>query len=1168
MFLRALRMKGFKSFSRQTELVFEPGVAVVIGPNGSGKSNIADAVMWVLGEQSPTSIRGSSMQDLIFAGSDGRRAAAAAEVELVFDNADGALSVPTPEVSIGRRIVRGGETTYTINRAVCRLTDVIELTAEMGLGREMHSIIGQGKVETLLAAKPDERRALVEEAAGLGRYKRRRERSQIKLREVRRNLERARDLEREASLQLAPLRRQANAAETLRAIENELAETRGCLLTGEIVALDERLAEEREAVASVADRRAALDERLAQTEKARLAEEESFARDVRERERRAGRALRARYLGDRLAGCRRLIAQRGALLDEMRRAAEAERESLAAELENAASSAAPAPEGDDLSVFEATLAVAREAHDKAAALLATARADLGQRRSAGAHQELELETLTARRERTERRRAAVSGDATRLAGDVDGNAATRAALLAEEQAANARVDEAAAALSAAEAAADEAGEAAAAAAADHARVTAAWQQLAAERSGVEADLEHAGASLSELREVDAEVLRAVERYPGVVELSAALSCERGYELALAAALAQYPGTLAVSSSEDQWSVLEALRSAGVSLARLLAPARRGRGRVSSAFPGAVPLADRVTVDVGDRLQHVLAEVVVVSDLTAVPDTFEGLAVTRDGSYYRPSTGQLGLAAGVPAALVIERRARLEALVERLDAVKAREARESVAAAAARTRSESLAAARADATAALEAAATALDEARRRTGSAAAQRRGADEQAGRLDESLSAARREAESLEAELAALADGVAACERDTAAAHAALRVSEAAAAAAEAAHLDALSAFTRARVDLDERRARAQRGADERARGERRLESVRRRLRDIEGRLRSVPGATEACADVVAALEALQGNVEPLIERLSDEAGEAEERVRDRVAARRLAEDEVALRHEVDELGESRGAALVAVARLEERRAELAARFDQVAAALETSVFEAPQDDAEAASLRARLERLERRRDGVGPVNPLAEAECARLSEHVEFLREQRKDLEHSLDETETLIAELTQRIEVDFDQTFAVVQGNFAHMVGILFPGGSGRLVTVPGEGDEPSGIAIEVKPARKLGRKLALLSGGERSLVALAFLLALLLSRTCPLYILDEVEAALDDINIGLFVSLVRDYRAKTQFLIITHQKRTMEAADLLYGVTMGPDGTSQVVSARMAEEEIDHEAGVT
>ncbi len=332
MYLRSLRMKGFKSFARQTELLFEPGVAVVIGPNGSGKSNIADAVMWVLGEQSPTSIRGSSMQDVIFAGSDGRRAAATADVELTFDNSDGTLPIPTPEVSIGRHVARGGETTYTINKAACRLTDILELTAEMGLGREMHSIVSQGKVESLLAAKPEERRALIEEAAGLGRYKRRRERSEIKLREVRRNLERARDLEREAGLQLTPLRRQANAAETLRGVEQELAETRGRLLSGELEQLEQRLAGEREALAGVAARRAAIDERLAQTEEARLAEEEAFARDLRERERRAGRALRARYLGDRLAGCRRLIGQREALLDEVRRAAETERAGLLAEL--------------------------------------------------------------------------------------------------------------------------------------------------------------------------------------------------------------------------------------------------------------------------------------------------------------------------------------------------------------------------------------------------------------------------------------------------------------------------------------------------------------------------------------------------------------------------------------------------------------------------------------------------------------------------------------------------------------------------------------------------------------------------------------------------------------------------------------------------------------------
>ena len=231
---RRLRLKGFKSFPRQTELVFEPGVGVIIGPNGSGKSNLADAVIWALGEQSPSTVRGSSMQDVIFAGSDGRRASGAAEVELTFDNADGALPLPTPEVSVMRRVTRDGSSHYSINQSTCRLTDIVELLAKVGLGKELHSIIGQGKVESFLAGKPEDRRSQIEEAAGLGAYKRRRERAELKLREVRRNLERAQLLEREVGSQLTPLRRQATAAEQLRTVETEIAETRGRLLSGDL----------------------------------------------------------------------------------------------------------------------------------------------------------------------------------------------------------------------------------------------------------------------------------------------------------------------------------------------------------------------------------------------------------------------------------------------------------------------------------------------------------------------------------------------------------------------------------------------------------------------------------------------------------------------------------------------------------------------------------------------------------------------------------------------------------------------------------------------------------------------------------------------------------------------------------------------------------------------
>ncbi len=655
-----------------------------------------------------------------------------------------------------------------------------------------------------------------------------------------------------------------------------------------------------------------------------------------------------------------------------------------------------------------------------------------------------------------------------------------------------------------------------------------------------------------------------EAFPGVAAVADAVACERGYELALGAALAQYPGTLTVGRGEDHWSLLEALRAAGVRLVRLLVPVTDPRREPPQSFPGAVALLDKVTIDVESDLERALADAVIVDDLSAVPASFTGLAVTREGAYYRPSSGLLGLAAGVPAALLVERRARLETLVERRDALRAREARETVAVARARASAEALAVARATATRGLGEALSALEAARRADAATAAATRALQDRLERSHEANARARAELASLTGESDPLDETLAATGIALAAARVAVGEAEGLAAAAEAAHAATLAELTRARIELDERRAHAERVADEQARARRRIESARARLRDVAARLAALPAGSAACAETITVLDALQARIEPLVERLVAEAGEAEGRVRERGEARRLADEEATLRREADELGERRATAQVGAARLEERRDELAARFDEVAAALETAVFTPPADEAEAAALRVRVERLERRREGVGPVNPLAEAECARLQEHVDFLREQRKDLERSLEETERLIVELTQRIEGDFEATFAVVRENFVHMVGILFPGGHGRLMPVPGDDGQPAGVAIEVKPARKLGRKLTLLSGGERSLVALAFLLALLLSKTCAFYILDEVEAALDDINIGLFVSLVREYKTRTQFLIITHQKRTMEAADLLYGVTMGPDGTSHVVSARMAEEEIDRE----
>ena len=1159
MYLKALRLKGFKSFPKQTELLFEPGVGVIIGPNGSGKSNLADAVIWALGEQSPTTIRGSSMQDVIFAGSDGRRASGSAEVELTFDNGDGSLPLPTPEVSVMRRVQRDGSSHYSINQSTCRLTDIVELLAQVGLGKELHSIIGQGKVESFLAGKPEDRRSQIEEAAGLGAYKRRRERAELKLREVRRNLERALLLEREVGSQLAPLRRQATAAEQLRTLETEMAETRGRLLTGDLVALDGELQARREELAGVDRDRAGHEGGLARVAAARAREEETFAKKLAERERNARRLLRARVLDGRLESVRRLAEQRQHLLDEVERAATAERERLVAELVGRPEERDDETWPQEERRLAAELEQAEAEHARVSAVLEQAREAVSERRAALDRLAVERESALATSARLERRREALSGEQERLTAHHEAMSAEVAVKAGEERDAVAAEAAAREALRAAEAAAAAAAAAVVAASREVTEAEDAHRATLVERRGLEAEADHLRAALIDMEDVGGEVLEVAGEFPGTVSLAGSVSCEPGYERALAAALSQLSGALAVPDGVDQWSLLDALKRAGVGLVRLVVPARR---RPSVAFPGAAPLADKVSFGEHDGLEGALADVVIIDDLRAVPAEFTGLAVTREGEYYRPAEGQIGLAGGVPAALLLERRAQLERLGEKLAAVSAREAREEAAVTLAGRRHAAAREAAGAASGAERESRIAAETAERTLAQVRARRRD-------LEEHLQRDRRSVEGIAAELAEAAAGKEAA--DEAAAGALLQAEQARPAAgdaeaalreAESAHSTSLALVTRGRVELDERRAAASRAAERREAMRRRAAADRQRLEELDRRLAEIPGVREACTGVEARTGALRAHSTRLIAQLDvgDEGAGLE-----RGELRKLADEESRLRRRLEDAGERRTVVQVALARLEDRRNELAAGLDVVSEQLDQAGFAPPVDEAEQMSLRERVERLARRRDRLGPVNPLAEAECAELSERAAFLREQRRDLEKSIDDLEALIKELTAQVDAEFAATFDAVQVQFSHMVEVLFPGGRGSLKLVEPDDEHPQGgVAVEVKPAKKLGKRLQLLSGGERALVAIAFLMALVLARPCPFYILDEIEAALDDVNIGRLVQLLRDYRERTQFVMITHQKRTMEAADVLYGVTMGSDGASQVVSARMAEEEIDRE----
>ncbi len=1162
MYLKALRLKGFKSFARQTCLLFEPGVGVIVGPNGSGKSNLADAVIWALGEQSPTSLRSGSMQDVIFAGSDGRRPLAGAEVELTFDNADGSLPLPSDDVSVMRRVTRDGASQYFINHSACRLTDLVELLAPLGLGKELHSIIGQGKVEAFLAGKPEDRRAQIEEAAGLGAFKRRRERAELKMREVRRNLERVALLEREVGAQLTPLRRQATAADQLAALESEMGQMRGRLLTGSIFALDGELRDRRDELAALDGRRLHGEEGLALVATARGREEEAFARRLAERERRAQRLLRARMMETRLETGRRLTEQRLRLATEMERAFEAERQRLLHELAGSSLE----PDGDESSVaeqhLEAEVETALAAHTDATARLHGARELLSTRRSALNRMTLERESALAAAARLERRQEALSEEELHLRAQKRHLTDEAAEAESAEAGAEATTMAAAADLRSATEAAEAAAREAALAAGGAAEIEGRHQATAFAARAAAAEIEHLRAALRDIEDVDHDVLSVAKAYPGAVPLAEALNCVPGYERALAAALSQATGALAVPTEVDHWSLFGALRDAGIGLVRLVVG--RADVRRPPVFPGSVPLLTKVDTGGRDELERALADVVLVDDLRAVPDSFPGLAVTRDGAFYRPLAGQMGLAGGLPAALLLERRAALTRLQHELDDLERSMTGDELALAAARQRSQEAADASASAAAAEQIARAAADTAGRGLAAVRARRRDLEMAIARTEPAIEAIAGE----RAEIRAAAES-AGSEAAEALFHAErLRpdheAAEAEVVAAEEACAESQTFFTRRRVELEERRAAAQRAAARLEATRRHVAVARARLEELEAHLTDLPRVRALCASLSTRIAAVRSHTAGLIGEL-EPAEQAETEV-NRTELRALADREAALRQELDDVSERRVTVQVALTRLEDRRQELAVALEAVSERTECAGFSPPADDAEEQSLHERLDRLGRRRDRLGPVNPLAAEECAELDERAGFLREQRRDLEQSVRDLEQLIQDLTGRVDAEFAETFAAVREQFTHMVAVLFPGGRGSLDLVePSEKNGPGGVSVQVKPAKKLGQRLQLLSGGERSLVAIAFLMALVLARPSPLYILDEIEAALDDVNIGRLVQLLREYRERTQFIVITHQKRTMDAADVLYGVTMGPDGASQVVSARMAEAAIERES---
>jgi chromosome segregation protein len=1109
MHLKSLTLKGFKSFPERTRLDFGPGVSVVVGPNGSGKSNVTDALLWAMGEQSPLAIRGSSMQDVIFGGGRGMQARSSAEVEIVLDNSDGTLDVPLSEISIVRRLDRSGEGEYRLGGARCRLVDVIEVLSDTGLGKETHSVISQGRVEAIVMSKPRDRRLLIEEAAGLGKHRKRRRRAQLKLERTQENLDRALDVEREARTRLRPLKRQAEAAELHERLERQSLEARLELAREAVRFTREQLLDAEDGVRAARAAREQIDSRLRQIVERRTAAETAMAERTERHDALSARAYAARSARERLQ-------MRGEQAEATAATLSSRAKRIEIELGALEPRTPPAGEG-------ATVGGERSVGD-----------------GGGQGGEDRVQALEAALAELEGERE------VELEREIEG-------LRAEQERAAAQAEQFKAQLQGAREAREQADGAAAQARTGLRQAEGAAEAARREAAGVGAKL----AAANQFLRSHAGVAGAGESAPRA--LSDALEIEPGYELALAAALggrldaalvADMAGATALLDrcGQDGGAALLAGQAAATGAAQSDARTE-GSGTTTSTVDshrppaaGAISLCSLLSGSgaVVELARKLLADAWVVESLEDLREGFAGTATTRSGRVLFAGLGEVRQVAEGGAERVLAKRNERDLLIGE---------------------SERAAAAEHVAGAELEQASERVREADAARDRADGELREADR---RLSEAAERQRKAGWLIEQRRAAPEQGPLAVKR---------------------AQLEGELAA--------ERRALERRRAEEAERAGR----IARLRAQRESDLRHAPRAERLAAACLAAGAAIVAVLEA-IERLLAEDRAAGELLSAelRACAQEEAEIQSALRVE----GEAVTGAEVAAQRLRDQAAEAEQELAMVCKRLELALPEVnaePLQEDQEQALRTRLERLARRREQLGPVNPLAGQEYAEALAHVEELEERRTDLETALRELRGVIRETDRQIHETFNATFEAAARNFEELVGDVFPGGSGRLRLVSEEqspqpvlggqadtvegsgengaeaeadaeledeaqpdGEQMQGVEIEITPAGKSAKRLSLLSGGEKSMTALAFLFAVFLARPCPFYVLDEVEAALDDLNLDRFLTLLRRYADRAQFIVITHQKRTMEAADWLYGVSMAENGVSKVLSRRLPPED--------
>ncbi|MFJ2741349.1 chromosome segregation protein SMC [Streptomyces sp. NPDC087440] len=1181
MHLKAMTLRGFKSFASATTLRFEPGITCVVGPNGSGKSNVVDALSWVMGEQGAKSLRGGKMEDVIFAGTTGRPPLGRAEVSLTIDNSDGALPIEYAEVTITRIMFRNGGSEYQINGDTCRLLDIQDLLSDSGIGREMHVIVGQGQLDSVLHADPMGRRAFIEEAAGVLKHRKRKEKALRKLEAMKANLARVEDLTGELRRQLKPLGRQAAVARRAAVIQADLRDVRLRLLADDLVRMQEALGAEIADEAALKSRKEAAETQL----KAALTREAELEEEVRRLAPRLQRAQQTWYelsqFAERVRGTISLAdarvtsanaapaeERRGRDPEDMEREAARIREQEA-ELEAALEAAQHALDNtvEHRAELERDLAAEeRRLKDLARAIadrregLARLHGQVNAARGRAGSAQAEIDRLAEARDAAQERAVAAQEEYEQLKAEVDGLDAGDEELAVRHDAAQRELAEA----------------------------DAAWSDVREELTAVERKRAATSARREALalglrrKDGTGALLGAGESLAGLLGPAAELlTVTPGYEVQVAAALGAAADAVAVQGPGAAADAIRLLRKQDAGRAALLLA---GEGAESDAAEAPAPYAVefvRGPEELMGAVRRLLRRTVVVSTLEDAEDLVyahpELTAVTAEGDVLGAHFAHGG-SAGAPSLLEVqasvdEADTELAELAVRCEELAGKQT-------AAKERKAQCAALVGELGEVRRAGDRERSAVAQQLGRLAGQARGASGEAERsaaaaakAQDALERSVEEAEELAERLAVAEEAPVEEEPDT---------SMRDRLAADGANARQTEMEARLQVRTHEERVKGLAGrADSLDRGARAEREARARAEQRRARMRY---EAQVAAAVAAGARQLLAHAEVSLVRADEERAVAEAAKAEwerELAAERVRGRE--LKQELDKLTDSvhRGEVLGAEKRLrieqletkalEELGVEPASLVSEygpeqpVPPSLAAEGEELPEDPEHPRNLprpfdrteqEKRLKAAERAYQQLGKVNPLALEEFAALEERHQFLSEQLEDLKRTRADLLQVIKEVDERVEQVFTEAYRDTAREFEGVFSRLFPGGEGRLILTDPDNMLTTGVDVEARPPGKKVKRLSLLSGGERSLTAVALLVSIFKARPSPFYVMDEVEAALDDTNLQRLIRIMKELQESSQLIVITHQKRTMEVADALYGVSMQGDGVSKVISQRL------------